>query len=150
MEINTYVCGSCAGTGISNLGHHKNAVDAMSDFCRKVGLTTSRYSSAGTIFNKMPPFFVFIAGPEEPGHRHSKSWVRYGTEFAEFIRENDLGDITTLPARLNLAYHPDTTCQVWLWGPDQEKIQAWWRQQKQAAMKPVMKPLKSVVVKEVL
>lgn len=124
MNIATYICSSCAVASIADLGSHKNALDAMTTFCRsQLGV---RDGSFIMNYSKVVNTYIFCAGPEEPGHGHSKNWVKYGTEFAEFIRTNDLGSIVTTGAAKNLKHHPDTTCQTWAWSPDQKKLEAWW------------------------
>jgi hypothetical protein len=79
-------------------------------------------------------FYAFVAGPEVPatapgGSHHSKAWVKYGTEFAEFIRENKLGEVVTVGPKPNKKHHPKSTAQAWLWSPDQSAVEAWWRNQ---------------------
>jgi hypothetical protein len=126
MNTSTYVCGACTTGSIANLGAHKNAEEAMREFCRLVlGLgNSSKYG--GSTPAEPDTYWVFTAGPEVPGHGHSKSWVRYGTEFAQYIIDHKLGDITTLAPRLNKKYHPTTTCQTWLWAPDKDALSAWY------------------------
>lgn len=121
MNTNTYLCGSCAGAGISDLGSHTDALDAMLNFCnQELGLGKCL----------LAPFYVFIAGPEKSGSGHSKRWVKYGTEFAAYIAENNLGVVVSPGAKLNLKYHADTTCQTWVWSPDQKAMEAWYQEHK--------------------
>ena len=126
MIIGTYFAGACTTCGIQELGMSLNAFDAMVTFCKQELLGASKFGKDGPLYQKLTAFYVFTAGPEEPGHGHSKRWVKYGTEFAAYIQEHNLGMIVTCPPKLNDKYHPDTTCQTWLWSPDQEALQGWW------------------------
>jgi hypothetical protein len=127
MEIGTYVCGSCAATGISSLSIHSGAEEAMKEFCRK---------SLKPLNNPLYAFYVFVAGPEVPGHGHSsRSWPRYGTEFAKYIKDNKLGTVRTLGPKINVKFHPTTKCQIWIWSPNQENIIAWWQLRSQGAVR---------------
>lgn len=126
MNVSTYMADCCGVSAIANLGSHKNAEEAMKQFCKAelVG-----YGDAFVIPNV---YYVFTAGPEVPAGQpgsshHSKAWVKYGTEFAAYIVEHGLGDIATLGQHLNLKYHPNTTCQVWLWHPNAKALKAWWK-----------------------
>lgn len=130
LGVGTYLCSSCAGSGISGLGSFDNPKEAMLAFCiSELGSSTGFTAQH---FALLTPFYVFIAGPEVPrdhpnGSHHSKLWVKYGTEFAAFIIENGLGEIATTPAKFNLKFHPTSTCQVWLWSPDQDAMVKWYK-----------------------
>ena len=127
MDISTYVAGACTTAGIASLGSCKDSLHAMLTFCRKELIPDSRYHrKSDPAYIKLAPFYVFTCGPEEKGHGHSKEWVKYGTEFAAYIKDNDLGEIVTCGPKLNAKYHPRTTCQTWLWSPDQKAVEAWW------------------------
>lgn len=126
LSVNTYVAGSCALSSIQDLGSHKNPVEAMQQFCKL------ELSTIGDDYRILAAFYVFVAGPEVPGHGHSKPWVRYGTEFAEFLVNEKLGSVATLGQTYNLKHHKDTTCQVWIWKPDQKAVAKWWENNKLA------------------
>jgi len=127
-------CGSCAGQSISNLGSHKDPVDAMVAFCKnQLLIGGSGYTPFGTQsknpgFTLLCPHFVWIAGPEVPGKGHSSpsKWYAYGTEFAAYIEKYGLGKVATTGPIINYKYHPDTTCQIWIWTPDQKAMEAWY------------------------
>lgn len=127
-------CGSCAGADICGLGQHKNAEDAMFAFCSSQLGSPDKGDLLKTVrkkYEKLYSFYTWIAGPEVPkgakgSSHHCKDWVRYGTEFAEFIEANGLGKVATLGQKLNAKFHPTTTCQVWLWSPDQKACETWW------------------------
>lgn len=129
MTITTYIGGSCAVSAIGNLGDLPNALAAMESFClEQLGRIDSKFSKN---YAKLTSYYLFSAGPEvalgEKGSsHHSKDWVKYGTEFAAFITDNELGTVATLGQKLNAKHHPTTTAQVWLWSPDQKAMVAWW------------------------
>lgn len=130
MQVQSYFSGSCAVSGILDLGNHKNALAAMKAFCVKELAGAGRYVSSKASFPMLTPYYVFVAGPEVSGKDHSKNWVKYGTEFAAYIAENGLGDVATVGPKKNLRYHPDTTCQVWAWSPNQKAVEKWWTEHK--------------------
>lgn len=135
LSIGTYVCNSCACSGISSLGSSIDAVDAMWTFCKQeLGGEGGAFAPRGS-FPTLNPWYVWVAGPEVPressgGSHHSKKWTCYGTEFAVYIVENGLGVVSTAGQRLNLRHHRETTCQVWIWGPDQLAMEIWYTKEK--------------------
>lgn len=125
----TYVCGSCAVTSISSLGSCKNPIDALQQFCKvELGVPNCYTPSYG----KLTCYYIFCAGPEVKstevgGTHHSKDhWPKYGTEFAQFLIDNKLGEVVTLGPKKNLRHHPTSTAQVWAWSPDQTALEEWW------------------------
>lgn len=151
LNVGTYLCNSCAASGISCLGSSKDAVDALWNFCSQELGSSSAWGESS--FATLTPYYVFVAGPEvgkdDPGgSHHSKAWTRYGTEFAEYIVEHGLGIIATAGSRLNLKHHAKTTCQVWIWGPDQKALETWYvveRKRRDTLPKPVATPPPSPV-----
>lgn len=131
LSMSTYFAGSCACAAISSLSTQTDAYDAMYTFCKQnLGIkgSASKYGGIVRSYSKLPANIAFVAGPEIPGKGHSSrtGWWKYGTEFAAFIEENKLGKVATPGPIINHAYHPDTTCQVWIWQPDQAAVEAWW------------------------
>lgn len=121
--------GSCAATCIHSLGTHSNPQEAMIAFCQ-MQLGTSSYDQM------LYPNYIFIAGPEDPGFGHSsRSWGRYGTEFAEFIVANGLGGIGTGGQVENKKFHAGCKCQAWVWTPDQDAVKAWWKKNQPPVVK---------------
>lgn len=141
-NIKDYVCGSCAGGEIISLSTHSNATDAMIHFCKTVlglpgGVRTGFYKSkTSPSYNCTSAHYVFIAGPEEGTGR---GWPKYGTEFAQFITDHKFGLVATLPPIKNRKYHPDTSCQIWIWQPDQAALEAWWEVEGKAAIEAAAK-----------
>jgi hypothetical protein len=134
MTVKDYVSGSCAGGEIISLSTQKDAKDAMRCFCRAVlgargGPTTGLYrSSSQPKYNCTASHYVFIAGAEKDsdGGKTQKAWPNYGSDFAQYILDEKLGLIATLPKTRNRKYHPETTCQIWIWQPDQLALEKWW------------------------
>jgi ribosomal protein S27AE len=124
LKADNWVGGSCAAHSIDNLGSMTDAESAMVSFYKSQIGTKGKWSVDSNI---LACHYIFIAGPEVKGKGHSKEWVKYGTEFAAFIRAHKLGRLVTLPKVVNKRYHPDTNCQVWLWQPDQKALEAWWK-----------------------
>jgi hypothetical protein len=118
---------SCALSVIDRLGSHENATDAMLAFCvSELSKIPNRWESSAKKkrdFRLLTNFYVFSAGPEEdrlPG------WERYGSSFAMFIIQNDLGNLATTGPKINEKYHPKTTAQSWIWSPDQKRMEHWY------------------------
>lgn len=131
MTIGTYCCGSCAIGSIQNIGEHKDAVELFAAICKNQLGLPDRYS-ANKAYGKMICFYIFCAGPEvvsteKGGNHHSKDhWPQYGTEFARFLIDNNLGMVGTLGQRENVKHHPGFTAQLWMWAPNQEACEQWW------------------------
>jgi len=135
MEIQDYVAGSCAIMGIKDLAlNHTNANAAMVTFCCLQLGTINKFRPNLEVgkMGKLANFYVFSCGPEVPhdhpnGSHHSKAhWLKYGTEFAQFILDNKLGELVTLGPKFNMKQHPRTTAQIWVWSPDQTALEQWW------------------------
>lgn len=135
MNITSYVCSACTTAGIAGLGNSgPTAKHAMLEWCRTQLAANSQYSRPGVpVYIQPESHYIFTAGPEEPGHGHSKPWVKYGTEFAQLIEEQGLGKIVTTGAILNKKYHPGTTCQTWLWQPDKDALVRWYEKNNDVA-----------------
>jgi hypothetical protein len=129
LTIDEYVCHSCAVGSIANVGSCQNAEMVMRRFCELQLGTNSGYRKNYPLLNA---FYVFCAGPEvksneKGGTGHSVDhWPRYGTEFAQYLIDNGLGGVATLPAKKNAKHHPTSTAQTWLWSPDQTAVEKWW------------------------
>jgi hypothetical protein len=137
MNVSTYVCSSCAVASIADIGSHKDPVGVLIAFCKgELGVKDVYRKQYGILTN----FYVFCAGPEvksteKGGSGHSKNhWPRYGTEFAAYLVENELGEVVTLGPKLNAKHHSTSTAQVWVWSPDQKAVEKWWdKQQKRSS-----------------
>ena len=132
IVITTYVAGSCAVSSIANVGSCKSPVQVLTEFCKNELGTLDSFRKE---YGKLACFYVFCAGPEvrsdEPGGTgHSKNhWPRYGTETAQYIMDNGLGEVVTVGPKKNLKHHSTSTAQTWLWSPDQKAMERWWNRQ---------------------
>lgn len=128
MTITAWVANSCACVAIQDLGKRKDPLDAMHKFCELELVVKGWGAKAKPTLQKVFSFYVFISGPEKGGEIHSKAWVKYGTEFAAYIKDNNLGTVATLDRKPNFKHHGTTDCQVWLWSPDQTALETWWKE----------------------
>ena len=134
LYIQTSVASSCAISSLSGIGEFSNPVDILRSFCQTELGRVTRFNAG---YKHLAAFYVFSAGPEvrstDPGgtHHSKDHWPRYGTEFAQYLVENRLGEVSTLPPKLNLRHHNTSTAQVWLWSPDQTELQNWWKNQQE-------------------
>lgn len=120
-----WVCGSCACGCISNLSSERGPEQAMLSFVRKaLGATRTKFQKGPVNYSHPYSHYVFVAGPEQK-RTESGYWSDYGSSFASYIRKNKLGRVVTLPSVLNTKWHPQTTCQVWLWQPDKQALINW-------------------------
>jgi hypothetical protein len=119
-------------SGITNLGSCNDPIEALSIICKtELGVLDAFKDT----YANLTTFYVFCAGPEvkkneEGGSHHSKDhWPKYGTEFAQFLIDNKLGEVSTVGPKRNKKHHRNSTAQVWLWSPNQEAVEAWWTEQ---------------------
>lgn len=126
----------CGITEITNLSSHgTDSRGAMVSFCQQQIGEPPRYHGSqvyylGTLYSFY--FFTAAVGP---------AYAKYGHAFAEFIEKNKLGKVWESPAIVNKAFHPDHANQVWIFMPDVDAVQAWW---KDNAPKPPAPPKPAV------
>jgi hypothetical protein len=98
---------------------------AMISFCRsnlgkpvewKIRQPSGDFGAAGALYS----FYFFTASVY-------KGKTSYGEAFAKFIEENKLGKTITTPIMTNMAFHTDHGNQVWIWMPDVQALNAWWK-----------------------
>lgn len=121
MYLRTTEC--CAIQEIDGLKGHADAKEAMLAFCKQNFGTGVLFKSQAAYSNSVYSFYLFSASLES-GQKP------YGKEFEEFIKENELGTVWASPKRVNHAFHPDHSNQVWVWMPDVTKLKAWWEKNK--------------------
>ena len=119
----------CALEEIDGLAEFpNNPKGAMVDFCRtyigkrvewKVRVPKGDFGSQGALYS----FYFFTAAVYRKG-------TGYGVQFAEFIKENKLGEVITTPVMTNMAFHTDHGNQVWIWMPDVKALTKWWTENK--------------------
>ena len=125
MMHDTGQCGVQEICGLSFYG--KDAERAMLEFCKlniAAENTHHRYGSCYYAGYRLFCFYLFTAASEEQGY------AKYGTAFADYIKEHQLGDVVGTPKTVNRAFHPDHSNQAWLWTPDEDALRAWWDEHK--------------------
>lgn len=138
MRIMPWVCGCCTTDAINGLSGSKGPEEAMRDFCKAVYGTKSKYDYDGP--KNFMPFYVFTAGNEDV-YDGVGGWQKYGTTFAEFIKDNKLGKVVSPGRAHNMRHHPDTWCQTWVWMVDNKALKKWYTEMTAGVkLKRVRKP----------
>lgn len=137
LQVTSHVGGSCTTSAISGLSTCKNAEDAMMQFCKhEIKPEPNRFNKGALKFYDMCAFYIFNAG-EQDGGVYGAKWPTYGIDFANYIREHKLGVISDLPGRRNMRHHPTYDSYAWLWGPDPEALQAWYKERVKTDWVPI-------------
>lgn len=117
----------CGVNEISNLSlYGNNPKGAMANFCEQ-NITKPgqvKYGSYAARDNTLYAFYYFTAGVHQLDNRVGTC---YGFQFAKFIEDNKLGEVTTLPPKANAGWHPGRWAQVWIWSPNLEALKAWYQ-----------------------
>lgn len=131
MALTFRATGCCGIQELTSLSTHTLPEEAMKAFCVQMLGTVRKVQYADRVlgdFNNRPnhlySFYLFTAAVYEPGKGNHRP---YGENFAAFIKAHRLGDISTLPARTNFAFHPDHKIQAWLWKPRLAGLKAWYK-----------------------
>jgi hypothetical protein len=126
MEFRETSC--CAVTDIHNLRHYENPHEAMLKFCRMVGWGRENpYCHTPRILSG----FYMFTGVVQYEDYTKKIDPTYGPDFAQFIRDHNLGPLTETEPFSNRRIHPTHILKVWVWHPDQEKMEAWWAENRE-------------------
>lgn len=123
----SWVCGACTTAQIHDVGEETDAPTAMLRFCEQALKAEELRYNLPCDYKKLFCFYVFTSGPDEPGFGHSKTWAKYGSEFAEYIKRKKLGKIVTPGRTVNYRFHATTTCQTWVWMPDRDALIKWYK-----------------------
>lgn len=128
--------GCCGIQELTELSSHPTPEDAMDVFCgrmlrkiRKVAYLDRVLGDCQLRQSHLYSFYLFTAAVYDPG----KGGRPYGQNFAEYIKAHRLGQVTTLPARPNYAFHPDHKVQAWLWKPSLSGMKKWYQVRLDAA-----------------
>lgn len=131
MALTFRATGCCGIQELTSLSTHTLPEEAMKAFCVQMLGTVRKVQYADRVlgdFNNRPnhlySFYLFTAAVYEPGKGNHRP---YGENFAAFIKAHRLGDVSTLPARTNFAFHPDHKVQAWLWKPRLAGLKAWYK-----------------------
>lgn len=97
---------------------------AMRSICRNYWGNVFAWNTRYLSPNLIPAFIVFTSVEKADGEDVD---VKYGSEFAAYIKDNNLGSVTRSVKRRNRQYHPDHTVQVFVWAPDVTALAAWYK-----------------------
>lgn len=104
----------CGFNEISGLSSHRSAKDAMRAFCE----TFTRFGS-----RRIGAFYIFTAVVKSTTDNAAGE---YGDNFAKFIKNNKLGEVTATVVRVNRRNVPGHFLQGWIWSPSEANLKAWW------------------------
>lgn len=118
----------CGIQEITNLSMSTSPEDALTTFCTKV------FGSARKVVYKSQParpqtiysFYLFTAAVAKDAASAIGYYRPYGKAFADFLKTQKLGKVSTLPAKFNLAFHPEHKVQAWIWSPNKQALEKWW------------------------
>lgn len=118
---------NCAVQDIDDLRRHASAEDAMVDFCRQNFVSTGvkfggGRGKRGTLYS----FYIFSC----PVGDHYPYNLKYGQDFAKFIKANKLGTLWQSRKRKNEAFHNDHCNIIWVWSPNTKRVWDWWQKYK--------------------
>jgi hypothetical protein len=85
-------------------------------------------------------FYIFSAAVDHDGSPLHGSERAYGHNFAQFIRDNELGKVWETDHVANEAFHPDHSNKLWMWAPDEKALYKWREANVPVPPKPVRKP----------
>ena len=132
----------CAVQEISGLRMYKGPEEAMEAFC-KANLDDGNplaYKGYRCQPRTLFSFYLFTGSVGIQGKPRGNEWVDgkgflpvdpdYGPKFAALILKNGLGSVIESPAIPNKAFHPDHANVVWIWAPDKDAIDKWWKTRK--------------------
>jgi hypothetical protein len=127
--------GCCGIKEITSLSSHKKPDEAMQAFCQMLFGVNKRKSA----FERMTKsdmflaaylysFYLFTAAIYDQADKtlHEAYKHPYGEDFAKFIKENKLGQVSCCRARTNHAFHPDHKVKAWIWRPSMKGLKKWW------------------------
>lgn len=132
---------SCAVKYIDGLSNFsKKAKDAMLAFCRLHAIPeySGALKAASTRLQGISTFYVFNGAIDHgfyPGDNGELEADDYASGFAAFIVANDLGPVTASHIAVNKVYNDGHCCQIFVWTPDDDKLRAWWAENKPGAPK---------------
>jgi hypothetical protein len=127
--------GCCAVSEICDLHSSRTAKGAMLSFCDSQ-MTNDGYDPWGARDRRqnsddLSAFYIFtgVIKLTEPQHGW-QGGVTYGPRFAKFIKDNKLGEVSTLRGHPNRVNHPDHVVKVWVWHPNKRNLSIWYRENK--------------------
>lgn len=129
----------------------------MTTFCTFVFDKTTRvkFRTCPGKENELYSFYLFTAAVETPStpkilprnnYYYPPVYRPYGSDFAEFIRTNKLGEVIESPKVVNKAFHSNHSNQVWVWTPNRDALKQWWDKEKAKDASRMAKPSKTFSV----
>lgn len=118
--------GCCAVHEIVNLSEHNgDSENAMKAFCsywsqNEYGARTKKLIDPGA--------FIIFTGVEYD--KEDCVDVGYGSAFAQYIKDNNLGVVVESPKRYNRRNEPDHQDQIWIWAPSFDHLREWYNKHK--------------------
>lgn len=143
----TYGTNCCGVQEIGGLNAYTGRpAEAMKAFCKKVipafGGATLRYGFSANTAPEDPIMYSHYTFTAAVYDKDCQGWDTYkqnekniedgvynpyGHQFAKFIKDNNLGEVTTTGAVFNRLAHPDHKVQIWVWTPNPKALYAWYQ-----------------------
>lgn len=143
-----WVCSSCACFEISSLASEQSGESAMMTFF-KLALqppAPSKYAiPTKGAYTTPAAHYIFTAGPEGTGGSGYGS--AYGTNFAKYIEDNNLGKVATCGKVANAKFHGAAKCQTWIYQPDKKALIEWYEAKMNPPVEVKIEPKKDGLLK---
>lgn len=121
MDINgTSVCSAQEICNIGTTGA-ADGLKTLKEFCQKALPYQGGYQ-------KLYSFYIFSEAIRHDGTAQYSQYGNYGKAFAKVLKDLDLGEVLETKIKKNKAFHPDYSNIFWIWGPDEDKLKAWWKE----------------------
>lgn len=105
-------------TGLSGFHGPTSGFDVMVEFSKKhLSNTGTGWSNPSLMYSH----YVF-SGP-----CGTQGYTSYAQRFAEYLKQEKLGEVIHGEPVENKKYHPGRKGQVFIWIPDQKACTAWWK-----------------------
>jgi hypothetical protein len=132
---------ACAMQELANISEDKDALDSLTKFClHNLGEARPKWGISLARKGSLFAFYIFSGAVSHDGSAaayKTQSYCGrryndlYAKEFADLLRENKLGEVWESPVIKNTVFHPDHANQMYVWMPDIEALNAWWKAQPQ-------------------
>jgi hypothetical protein len=132
--------GCCGIQEITQLSNYSSAEEAMLAFCKELfkvdeNSPSCRFGRSVGVKGTIYTHYLFTAAVYGKKTRDSyeadmRCYQPYGAEFAQYIKDFNLGTVVGSEAEINHAFHPDHSVQAWIWTANSTNLQAWYKQNK--------------------
>jgi hypothetical protein len=117
---------SCGIQEIGSIHTLPTAEDALISFCKqKTGYSPSPEKPC--LQSNLHEFYVFSGFIGMDGAIRETAPYNIVPEFVKLIEDNNLGEVWKTKVGRNRAVHPNHTYQAYIWSPDVERLQEWYR-----------------------